>query len=157
MDFEAVLAVARDVLPGYFGPGARALAALRPTDELYDRVFTAAAAGPAREAYAALWTAAPNLPQPPAGSGPLVNAALADDFAAAGPRSKPFPNGYRTVADKLQPGITWLVMRFVQPGSTIGLAFDGFVHVGERQFVWFPKPWKILAAQSPSEWTHWSD
>ena len=43
MDFEAVLAVARDVLPGYFGPGARALAALRPTDELYDRVFTAAA------------------------------------------------------------------------------------------------------------------
>ncbi len=157
MDLESVLAVARDVLPRYFGPGAQTLGDLRPPDELYARVFTETVAGPARDVYATLWAAAPNLPQPPAGSAALIHAALAEDFGAGGPRSKPFPNGYRTVADKLLPGMTWLVMRFVQPGSTIGLAFDGFVHVGDQRFVWFPKPWKLLAAQSTSEWTHWSD
>lgn len=158
MDLEAVLAEAREVLPSFFGPSGRPLADLKPTDAAIEQVFVETARAAAKDAYAALWAGAAPLPLPPEGTTPQISVALAEDFASGEPRSKAFANGYRTIADRLVAGVPWFIIRFVKPGATIGLAFDGFVRLGDRQFAWFPKPWKLLAPQHTGGWQHvWTD
>ncbi len=74
----------------------------------------------------------------------LFNTATAEDFKADAEPAKKFPGGYARIADKLQPAITWYAWKYVKPGETIGMAYDGLAHVNGR-WVWVPKPFRALA------------
>ncbi len=74
----------------------------------------------------------------------LLWAASSEDIKAwKGNAEKKFPGGYKRVGDKIKPGLTWIRWKFVKPGETSGMAFDGLVFVNGH-WAWFPKPWKAL-------------
>ena len=73
----------------------------------------------------------------------LFNAATTEDFAGETEAAQKFPGGYGRVAKKLKPGVTWYAWKYVKPGETLGMAFDGLAHVNGR-WVWIPKPFRAL-------------
>ncbi len=74
----------------------------------------------------------------------LLWAASSEDIKAwKGNAEKKFPGGYKRIGDKIKPGLTWIRWKFVKPGETLGMAFDGLVFVNGH-WAWFPKPWKAL-------------
>jgi hypothetical protein len=131
-------AIARDT------SGAMA-AALQPRDGDYDRVFTAEAAPIARRAYAQVFETA-GIPRPadPGQTRLLSFLAPAGMLASKNELSRPFPGGYRAIADKLNPHRIWVRWKFCRPGETAGMAFDGLVWVDDH-WAWFPKPYRALA------------
>lgn len=54
-----------------------------------------------------------------------------------------FPGGYHKVAPYLNPGLTIYQIKFVKPGESSGMRFDGFVYVNNH-WVIFPKMWRII-------------
>ncbi|WP_371226010.1 hypothetical protein [Roseovarius sp. 2305UL8-3] len=54
-----------------------------------------------------------------------------------------FPGGYGDVRPYLQGNFPIVRFKFVEPGETIGMAFDGLIHVNDR-WVFMPKPWRAL-------------
>jgi len=54
-----------------------------------------------------------------------------------------FPGGYGDVRPYLQGDYPIVRFKFVKPGESIGMAFDGLVHVNGR-WVFMPKPWRAL-------------
>ena len=130
-------AIARD------GTGQMA-AELRPHDDDYERVFTSDSVAMARAGYARLF-AQPHLPKPAdAGQTRLLShlapaGMLADDNEL----SRPFPGGYRAIANRLNPHRVWVRWKFCRPGETAGMAYDGLVWVDDH-WAWFPKPYRVL-------------
>jgi hypothetical protein len=118
---------------------------LKPQDDDYERVFIGDAIVKARDGYAQMWTSPP---------GPLGRrgqtevhafATTADAFKSENEFSQQFPGGYRKIAEHLNPSLVWVAFKFVEPGKTSGMAYDGLVWL-ENRFAWFPKPWRILLA-----------
>ena len=58
-------------------------------------------------------------------------------------KARQFPGGYRTVADKLNPGFTIYQFSFVEPGESSGMRFDGLVKLN-GQWCIFPKLWRLM-------------
>ncbi len=54
-----------------------------------------------------------------------------------------FPGGYRRVVDEMIGDLPIVRFKFVTRGETLGLAFDGLIHVNGR-WVLMPKPWRAL-------------
>ncbi|MDA7427009.1 hypothetical protein PGB28_00960 [Primorskyibacter aestuariivivens] len=54
-----------------------------------------------------------------------------------------FPGGYKKVRGAMMGDFPVVYFKFVRPGETSGLAFDGLVHVNNR-WVLMPKPWRAL-------------
>ncbi|MBN2570962.1 MAG: hypothetical protein JXA68_02430 [Ignavibacteriales bacterium] len=54
-----------------------------------------------------------------------------------------FPGGYQEIAEKLHDSLKIYKFKFVQPGSKIGVSFDGLVFLNDRWMI-FPKPWRVL-------------
>jgi hypothetical protein len=54
-----------------------------------------------------------------------------------------FPGGYEDVLDYIVGDVPIARFKFVEPGETLGMAFDGLVHVNGR-WVFMPKPWNAL-------------
>ncbi len=73
----------------------------------------------------------------------LFNTAQSDDFVAANEAAKAFPGGYTMNAAKFKPGITWYAWKYVKPGETLGMAFDGLTFVNNH-WVWIPKPFRAF-------------
>lgn len=73
----------------------------------------------------------------------LFNAATTEDFVSESDAAKKFPGGYKRLAPKLKPGITWYAWKFVKPGESLGMAYDGLTHVNGR-WVWIPKPFRAV-------------
>ena len=59
------------------------------------------------------------------------------------PISGAFPGGYARIAHLLAPDRVWVAWKYVRPGQTAGMAFDGLVQIGDR-WVWFPHPWRAI-------------
>ena len=74
----------------------------------------------------------------------LFNVATTEDFANATDAAKKFPGGYARLAPKLKPGVTWYAWKYVKPGETLGMAFDGLAHINGR-WVWIPKPFRAIS------------
>jgi hypothetical protein len=127
------------------------VARLRPQPQDYDKVFTGAASGVAREAYEALWSRASGLFRPPAPE----QAALQVFVAPAGLLDsdvdlvRPFPQGYRAIAPLLDPHRVWVCWKYSRPEAASGLAYDGLVWCDDH-WAWFPKPYRVLAALAAS-------
>lgn len=63
------------------------------------------------------------------------------------PVLREFPGGYKKVLPYMitAPGSDPVIARFkfVKPGETLGMAFDGLIHVNGR-WVFMPKPWRVI-------------
>ncbi len=147
VDFPGTRAGALALLKSFLVPEADTVAlsaALRPKAEDYAAVFVGDAAETARTTYAPAWDAGAMHVRPKEGqSALLVWSATGAQIAAGEGDAGEFPGGYRQIADKLKPDVTFYRFKFVRPGETTGLAFDGLVHVNGR-WVMFPKPYRAL-------------
>lgn len=124
------------------------IAALRPEPEDYDRVFIGDAGAKARDGYLQLWSSPPSNLGKRGQTDVHAVATTADAFLSENPFSLQFPGGYRKVGKLLEPSFVWLAFKFVEPGKTSGMAYDGLVWLDNR-FAWFPKPWRVLLAGDP--------
>lgn len=115
----------------------------RPAD--YSLVFVEAAVGAAWEAYGPLWAEIEAAWRPPAPEQRdiLCFVAPAGMLASENELSRPFPGGYRAIAHLLVPSRVWVAWKYVLPGSTSGLAYNGLVWVDDH-WAWFPKPYRVL-------------
>lgn len=55
--------------------------------------------------------------------------------------AKEFPGGYAQVARYIKADVPIVRFKFVKQGETMGMAFDGLVHVNGK-WVFMPKPWR---------------
>lgn len=114
---------------------------LRPTSEDYTKVFTADFAKKLEAAQKALWDGAPAIGPKEGQTEVVVSKATTEDFVKGTAAAKEFPGGYAKIGDKLQPGATLFRFKFVKPGETLGMAFDGLAFVNGHWRI-FPKPWR---------------
>lgn len=120
------------------------VAGLKPRDEDYAKVFRAEAVAAARAAYQSFWQTRPAITvPPPRQSALLCYVAPAGLLATEHELARHFPGGYRALARWLNPQRVWVAWKYVEPGQTSGLAFDGLVWCDDH-WAWFPKPYRAL-------------
>jgi hypothetical protein len=78
----------------------------------------------------------------PANTELLLVKATSDELKAT-PGHPEFPGGYEKAGPHMKPGFTWYRWKYVKPGETSGMAYDGLVYVNGH-WAWFPKPWRAL-------------
>jgi len=54
-----------------------------------------------------------------------------------------FPGGYEQVRGQFVGDFPIVRFKFIEPGETSGMAFDGLIFVNDR-WVFMPKPWRGL-------------
>jgi hypothetical protein len=62
---------------------------------------------------------------------------------AGDPVLEDFPGGYGDVRGFLQGDYPIVRFKFVKPGESLGMAFDGLIWINDR-YVLMPKPWRAL-------------
>ncbi|MBI2390798.1 MAG: hypothetical protein HYV09_14505 [Deltaproteobacteria bacterium] len=119
--------------------------ALLPQDDDYEAVFKEDAVEDARKGYKKLFEKFSDAKiEPKKGQTELkLFSATADDLKDGSGDAKNFPGGYKKVAPKMKKDVTVYAWKFVQPGESSGMAYDGLVHVNGH-WAWFPKPWRAL-------------
>lgn len=118
--------------------------ALRPKAEDYAAVYTAEIARKMDGLYGPAWDADQIRVAPKPGQTQLLLwGATSEELKAGGGNASKFPGGYARVKDALKAGVRVYRFKFVKPGETIGMAFDGLAHVNGR-WVLIPKPWRAL-------------
>lgn len=118
---------------------------LMPREEDYGLVFVKEIAPVAQAAYGKLWADRENLWRRP---GPqqrdiLCYVAPAGMLTYENELSRPFPGGYQAIASRLKSSRVWVAWKYVVPGASSGLAFNGLVWVDDH-WAWFPKPYRVL-------------
>ncbi|WP_290058731.1 hypothetical protein [Amycolatopsis solani] len=126
-------------------PAGAALRELRPREADYAWVFVREAVAAARQRYERAWDAGIGFRRPGGRSRIRVHLAPAGALADDNALSRPFPGGYRSVADRLVPARVWAAWRYHSPGATTGLSYDGLVWC-EDHWAFFPKPYRVLAS-----------
>ncbi|MFJ7217115.1 hypothetical protein [Amycolatopsis sp. NPDC098790] len=127
----------------------RTATALRPREADYAKVFAGETAKIARERYDRMWEAGIGF-RWPAGSPRLrVHLAPAGALTDDNAMSRPFPGGYRSVADRLVPTRVWAAWRYLSPGQSAGLSYDGLAWCDDH-WAFFPKPYRVLTSAPPS-------
>ena len=123
--------------------------ALKPTSADYAAVFVADAASKAEAGYEKLWSdPRAVITADPANTELKIWKATSDELQKGTGESAEFPGGYKRIAGQLKPGITIYRWKYVKPGATLGMAFDGLVYVNGH-WAWFPKPWRALGEGRP--------
>ena len=143
----STIAGARTLLETFLDPNsnhAALTAKLRPTEQDYKAYFTDATWQNAMKKYDDLWNEYPmSLMPDEAQTELLIWKATQEQLKNGTGDSGKFPGGYQRVIDQTRPGNTVYFLKFVQPGKTTGLSFDGLVYVNSH-WVLFPKPWRVL-------------
>ncbi len=73
----------------------------------------------------------------------LIWWATTDDLIAGAPVAGHFPGGYKRAAEYMNPGFPIVRFKFVKPGETAGMAYDGLIWVNGH-WAWMPKPWRMI-------------
>ncbi|GAA2615965.1 hypothetical protein [Paractinoplanes durhamensis] len=97
---------------------------LRPRTEDYPKVFAPAVVDRARERYELLWAGPIDFRRPDPGADVEMQVAPARG------------------GEVLLPGRVWAKWRYVVPGQTAGLSYDGLVWC-DYHWAWFPKPHRL--------------
>jgi hypothetical protein len=117
---------------------------LQPRPDDYAKVFMADVVDAARARYEAFWSGPVELRHP---SGPrtwvMSHLAPAGMLADDNELSWKFPGGYRSIAPLLVPERVWVAWKYVVPGETSGLAYDGLVWCDDH-WSWLPRPYRVL-------------
>lgn len=119
-----------------------AMARLRPTATDYRTVYGEPRASRLEAAHRPMWDSGQAIAAKPGQTEILVVFASTDDLIARKPVADEFPGGYVKVAGDLRPGLPIVRFKFVEPGRTAGMAYDGLVHVNGR-WVFIPGPWRV--------------
>ncbi len=138
---------AQALLAQFVKPGANAAELskkLAPTKADYAAVFAGDAAAKAEAAYSPLWERGQLVIAGKADQTEIkLSRATTDELKAGTGNASAFPGGYKTAATLMKSGLTVYAFKFVKPGETLGMAYDGLVWVNNH-FVIFPKPWRFL-------------
>jgi hypothetical protein len=118
--------------------------ALLPQDDDYEAVFKEDA-DTAKKSYDKMFAKAGDIKiAPNAGQTELkVFHATTEELKSGDGSADKFPGGYKKVAGKFKKGLTFYAWKFTKPGESLGMAYDGLVHVNGH-WAWFPKPWRAL-------------
>jgi hypothetical protein len=117
---------------------------LRPAKADYEAVFEAKAAEQAYQGYTIPWNKGYIIIKPkPGQSAILLWSATTEELKAGTSNASQFPGGYAKIKDNFKPGITLYRFKFVEPGQTLGMAYDGLAFVNNHWVV-FPKPWRVI-------------
>jgi hypothetical protein len=142
------LAEAQARLKEFVQPGADYAALsvkLRPTQQDYGAVFKPEAAAKLMASYDPAWEQKLIVVKPkPGQTAVLVWGATSEEIQGwQGNARDHFPGGYQNVAPHLKPGVTLYAFKFVEPGKTLGMAYDGLAFVN-GQWRLFPKPFRAF-------------
>ena len=147
LDHPGTMEGAKALLESFLKPGADLAGmstALRPTKDDYKALYTDEFAGKLDAMYAPAWDAGALVLKPKDGqTALLLFSATTEDFKAGNAAAGEFPGGYKKIADQMKPGVTLYRFKFVKPGETLGMAFDGLAHVNGH-WVIVPKPWRAM-------------
>jgi hypothetical protein len=121
---------------------------MQPRPDDYAKAFEDAVAEGVRQVYEPLWAQGQLDPRPKAGQTEIrLWGATSEDLKLWNANARQFPGGYEGIAAMLKPGRIWLRWKFVEPGETLGMAFDGLVWMDDH-WAWFPKPWRAIRMTS---------
>jgi hypothetical protein len=139
---------ARMLVRGLAKPGADHAAltrSLRPAPADYAAVFTPELAARLQQLYGPAWEQGGLVVKGKPGQTDVsVWSATTEDIRAwRGTARDRFPGGYQRLGAHLRPGVTFYAFKFVAPGETLGMAFDGLVHVNGHWRI-FPKAYRAL-------------
>ncbi len=123
--------------------------ALKPTSADYRAVYTDAFAATLEREQAALWSSDKAvIGADPANSELELTKATSEEIKAWSPEVRAeFPGGYQRLGSLLKPGVTIYRWKYLKPGETLGMAFDGLAHVNGH-WVFIPKPFRHAPAES---------
>lgn len=124
----------------------RIVARLRPRAEDYLNVFEPDVADSARSACEAVWDKGIAVQVNPAQTETLIAVAPAGMLRGENELSRHFPGGYRTIAQSLNPRRVWAAWKYVEPGKSSGMAYDGLVWCDDH-WAWFPKIYRLLGSR----------
>ncbi|WP_370972620.1 hypothetical protein [Amycolatopsis sp. cg9] len=126
-------------------PAGAALRELRPREADYAWVFVSGTVAAARQRYERAWDAGIGFRRPVGRPRIRVHLAPAGALVDDNALSRPFPGGYRSVAERLVPSRVWAAWRYHSPGASAGLSYDGLVWC-EDHWAFFPKPYRVLTS-----------
>jgi len=139
-------AAVRAMLQAFLTPGADLVAltkAILPTDEDIRAVYEEPLASALITAYAAAMKPGLALGPKPGQSELIVVHTTTDHLIAGDPVIEEFPGGYKKAVAYMKPGFPIVRFKFVAPGKTSGMAFDGLVYVNGH-WALIPKPWRSI-------------
>lgn len=139
-------ASARALLSAFLDPAADRVAltaALAPTDTDIRMVYKPPLSDALIAAYRKLFRPGVKIGPKHGQTDLLVVWTTTDHLIAGDPVLGQFPGGYRKVLGLMNPGVPIVRFKFVRPGETLGMAFDGLVFVNGH-WVLMPKPWRAL-------------
>ena len=136
---------ARELLTAFLQPEAdtKALtAALRGTKADYEAVFSTDFATKLAALHEPMWQSGAAIGPKESQTAMLLHGITSAEIKAwSANAALHLPGGYEKIKDQFKDGLTVYAFKFVKPGETSGMAFDGLVHVnGAWRF--FPKPFR---------------
>ncbi len=137
---------AERMLRAFLQPGAnlaQLTAALKPGPEDIRAVYGEPLAGKLIETYATMFTPGVQFGPKPDQTDLLIYYTTTGALKGNWPGDGQFPGGYGRVLRHFVGDQPIVRFKFVRPGETIGLAFDGLVFVNNH-WVLMPKPWRAL-------------
>jgi len=139
-------AEARTLLMEFFDPNAdRAAltASLFPSAQEIRMVYNEPLASSMAQAYAAAFKPGIKFGPKSGQTDLLMYYTTTGRLQAGDPVLDKFPGGYKDVLQYFRADVPIVRFKFVKPGETIGMAFDGLVYVNDH-WVIMPKPWRAL-------------
>ena len=123
---------------------------LRPTKEDY-RAFYAdeSTAARAETFYDKLWSSGDAVVAPKEGQTELkLFSATTEQLSESAGEAAEFPGGMLSLASSktLKPSQTIYAFKFVKPGESTGMAFEGLTYVNGNWRL-FPKPWRFMESK----------
>lgn len=120
---------------------------LRPTKEDYRAFYKDEATAARAETYfEKMWSGGDASIGPKEGQTELKLASATTEQLKDPAADLPdFPGGLKTLAssDNLKPGLSIYAFKFVKPGESLGMAYEGLTHVNGNWRL-FPKPWRFM-------------
>jgi len=137
---------AERLLRAFLQPGAilaQLTAALKPGPDDIRAVYAEPLAGKLIDTYATMFTPGVQFGPKPDQTDLLVYHTTTGALKGSWPGDGQFPGGYGRVLRHFVGDQPIVRFKFVRPGETIGLAFDGLIFVNNR-WVLMPKPWRAI-------------
>jgi len=142
----AVAEEGRALLQRFFDPaedhGALTLS-LKPSPEDVRAVYAEPLASVLIDTYEGLFVPGAVIEPKPEHKQLLTTFTTTGRLKAGDPVLDEFPGGYKDVLPYIVADVPIGRFKFVEPGETLGLAFDGLIHVNDH-WVFMPKPWRGL-------------
>jgi hypothetical protein len=100
----------------------------------------------AEDYFAKLWAGGNAVVAPKEGQTELkLASATPKDLSESTGQYAEFPTSMQALGDELNPNITVYAFKFVKPGETSGMAYEGLTYVNGKWKL-FPKPWQFHSA-----------